>query len=138
MMSKLLLARGYGLIVGMIALALGSLAWLDSVRFAQGGRHCAGCDRFRHSDGREVHRQPQRQHRTFDPRLLLSQAAPRLGGSSVGAWAGCLFDAIWLGMALQQGAVNAGTLPTLIGASVLTVLNFVCGFCLAKARDAGH
>lgn len=35
MMSKLLLARGYGLIVGMIALALGSLAWLDSVRFAQ-------------------------------------------------------------------------------------------------------
>ncbi len=49
-----------------------------------------------------------------------------------------LFDAIWLTMALRQGAVNAGTLPTLIGASVLTVLNFVCGFCLAKARDAGH
>ena len=52
-----------------------------------------------------------------------------------------LFDAFWLGIALRQGAVNAGTFPTLMGAhvlTVLTVLNFVCGLYLAKARDAGH
>lgn len=46
-----------------------------------------------------------------------------------------LFDAFWLGMALLQGAVNAGTLPTLMGACVLTVLNFVSGLHLVKVRD---
>jgi hypothetical protein len=71
-----MLARGYGLIVGLIALALGSLAWFASMRFTQAA-----------------------------------------------------------GIALRQGAVNAGTLPTLMNACVLTVLNFGSGLYLARARD---
>ena len=45
-----------------------------------------------------------------------------------------LFDAFWIGMALRQGAVNAGTLPTLLGAGLLAALNFVSGTYLAKLR----
>lgn len=37
--------------------------------------------------------------------------------------------------AFRQGTVNVGTLSTLMGACVLTVLNFVSGLYLAKVRD---
>jgi hypothetical protein len=49
-----------------------------------------------------------------------------------------LFDALWLGTALRQGAVTAGTLPTLMGACVLTVLNMACGLNLTKDRHTGR
>lgn len=45
-MNKLLLAGGYGLIVGLIALVLGALALFDSVRFTQEAGIALGANNF--------------------------------------------------------------------------------------------
>lgn len=137
-MNKLSLARGYGLIVGLIALVLGSLAWFDSVRFTQEAGIALGATDFgtlmavKFIGNRNVSTGLlilafffMKQHRALGALLLVRGLID-------------LFDAFWLGMALQQGAVNAGTLPTLLGACVLTVLNFLSGVYLAKVRDTGH
>ena len=137
-MNKLLLARGYGLIVGLVALALGSLAWFDSVRFTQEAGIAIGATDFgtqmavKFIGNRNVSTGVlilvlffMKQHRSLGALLLVRALID-------------LFDAFWLGMALRQGAVNDGTLPTLMGACVLTVLNLVSGIYLAKARDTGN
>jgi hypothetical protein len=137
-MNKLSLARSYGLIVGLIALVLGSLAWFDSVRFTQEAGIALGATDFgtlmavKFIGNRNVSTGLlilafffMKQHRALGALLLVRGLID-------------LFDAFWLGMALQQGAVNAGTLPTLLGACVLTVLNFLSGVYLAKVRDTGH
>jgi hypothetical protein len=137
-MNRLFLARGYGLIVGLIALALGSLAWFDSVRFTQEAGIVLGATDFgtqmavKFIGNRNVSTGIlifilffMKEHRALGALLLVRGLID-------------LFDAFWLGMALRQGAVNAGTLPTLMGACVLTVLNFVCGLYLAKVKDTGH
>ena len=134
-MNRLFLARGYGLIVGLIALVLGSLAWFDSVRFTQEAGIALGATDFgtlmavKFIGNRNVSTGVlililffMKQHRALVALLLVRGLID-------------LFDAFWLGMALQQGAVNAGTLPTLMGACVLTVLNFVSGLYLVKVRD---
>jgi hypothetical protein len=137
-MDKLLLARGYGLVVGLMALALGSLAWFDSVRFTQEAGIALGATDFgtlmsvKFIGNRNVSTGVlilalffMKQHRALGVLLLVRALID-------------LFDAMWLGLAIRQGAANAGTLPTLMGAGVLTVLNFVCGVFLAKVRDTGH
>lgn len=137
-MNKLLLVRGYALVVGLIALALGTLAWFDSVRFTQEAGIALGATDFgtlmavKFIGNRNVSTGLlilallfMRQHRALGALLLVRGLID-------------LFDAAWLGMALQQGVVNAGTLPTLIGACVLTVLNLVSGLYLARARDTGN
>jgi hypothetical protein len=134
-MNKLLLARGYGLVVGLIALALGLLAWFDSVRFTQEAGIALGATDFgtlmsvKFIGNRNVSTGAlilillfMKQHRALGALLLVRGLID-------------LFDAFWLGMALQQGFVNAGTLPTLVGACVLTVLNFISGLYLVKLRD---
>lgn len=136
-MDKLLLARGYGLLVGLIALGLGSLAWFDSIRFTQEAGIALGASDFgtlmavKFIGNRNVSTGVlivvlfwMKQHRALGVLLLVRGLID-------------LFDALWLGMALRHGAVNAGTLPTLWGACVLTVLNFLCGFYLARTRDRG-
>jgi hypothetical protein len=135
-MNKQFFARGYGLIVGLIALALGLLAWFDSVRFTQEAGIALGATDFgtlmsvKFIGNRNVSTGALilillflKQHRALGALLLVRGLID-------------LFDAIWLGMALQQGAINAGTLPTLMGACVLAVLNFISGVYLVKVRDS--
>ena len=138
MMSKLLRARGYGLIVGMIALALGSLAWLDSVRFAQGADIALGATDFgalmavKFIGNRNVSTGLlilvlffKKQHHALGALLLVRGPID-------------LIDAVWPGTALRQDSVNAATLRTLMGACVLSVLNLVSGLYLARTRDTSH
>lgn len=132
MLNRLSFARGYGLIVGLIALILGLLAWFDSVRFTQEAGIALGATDFgtlmavKFIGNRNVSTGVlilalfvMKQHRALGALLLVRGLID-------------LFDALWLGMALRQGAVNAGTLPTLLGACVLMVLNFVSGIYLWK------
>ena len=135
MSKSVRLARICGLIVGLIALALGLLAWFDSVRFAEEAGIAISAVDFGTLMAVKFIGNRNVSTGLVIVVLFLWQRNRALG--AVLMLRGCidLFDGVWLVLALTHDAANSGTVPTLVGASVLVLVNFGCGIVLERKYD---